>query len=138
MPISYRVLDEGHFIHAVAKTPLTKEEFIEYEIAHAIDERIKPPVSELFEISAEALKNITMDDMKEVLKYRDTMDRPSQPHRCAITLLSLNDHSWELAKFYEGMAMLHAPESVIVFANVENAKQWIGFEDIDPDKPYED
>jgi len=134
MPISYRVLDEGHFIHAVAKPPVTKEEFIEYEIAHAVDERIQPPLSELFEISAESLKDITMDDMKEVLKHRDKMDRPPQPHRCAIALRSLDDHSWELAKFYEGMAMLHAPESVIVFANVENAKQWIGYEDIDLEK----
>ena len=50
MPITYEVHKDGHFIHAVASRVLTGDEFVEYEVAHAIDERIKPPVSELLEV----------------------------------------------------------------------------------------
>lgn len=129
MPISYKVYEDGHFIHAVAKSPLTAEEFISYEVEHAIDSDIKAPVSELFEISAGALKGISLDDMKEVLKRRHNVNKLPTPHRCAITLGSLDDHTWKIAKFYEGMVMLHSPETVIVFATAAIAKQWIGFED---------
>ncbi len=50
MPITYEVLDGSYFIHAEVSNALTAEEFIEYEVAHAMDDRIKPPVKELFEI----------------------------------------------------------------------------------------
>jgi hypothetical protein len=33
------------------------------------------------------------------------------------------------------MAMLHSPESVVVFANSDAAKEWIGFERVWPDQP---
>ena len=134
MPISYSVHHGGHFIHAVAEKPVSRQELVDYEVAHALDERIKPPVSELFEISAEAFKHITMDDMREVLKRRGEVDRLPQPHRCAIVLGSPDAHSWNLAKFYEGMAMLHSPETVIVFASAAVARRWIGFEDSQPNK----
>jgi len=138
MPIIYSIHTGGHFIHAIARSPLTAREFIDYEISHAIDERIKLPVSELLEISANALKNITTEDIKRVLIRRIEIDRPPTPHRCAILLDSLDDYNWELAKFYEGMAMLHSPERVIVFANAEVAKKWLGFEDFQPGIPDED
>jgi hypothetical protein len=132
MPVMYNVYADGHFIHAVAESPLTPQEFVDYEVAHAIDKRIKPPVSELFEVSATAFQDITMDDMKEVLRRRGEVKLLPVPHRCAIVLGSLNSHSWNLAKFYEGMVMLHSPESVIVFANADVARKWIGFENIQP------
>ena len=135
MPISYTVHAEGHFIHAIATSPLTSEEFVDYEVAHAIDVRIKPPVSELFEISAGALQHITMDDMREVLRRRSTLKQLPLPHRCAIALVFAGDLSWNLAKFYEGMVMLHSPETVIVFANADIARTWLGFEDPKPNKP---
>ena len=130
MPISYTVHAGGNFVHAVAKDPLTPQEFIDYEVGHAIDGRIKPPVSELFEIAARLCEHITMDDMHEVLKRRGEVEHLPTPHRCAIVLGSLNDHSWDLATFYAGMAMLHSPETVIVFAHADIAKSWIGFKDI--------
>ena len=135
MPISYSVHGEGHFIHAIAECPLTRQEFVDYEVAHAVDSRIKTPVSELFEIAAEAFKHITMDDMNEVIKRRGEAKRLPTPHCCAIALGSLDRHSWNLAKFYEGMVMLHSPETVIVFANADIARYWIGFKDIQPNKP---
>ena len=135
MPISYNVYAGGHFIHAIAKSPLTRQEFVDYEVAHAIDRRIKPPVSELFEIAAGACDQITMDDMREVLKRRSELKRLPTPHRCAIVLGSLDAHSWDLAKFYEGMVMLHSPETVIVFAQADIARSWIGFGDLEPNKP---
>jgi len=131
MPITYKVLADGHFIHAIAKPPLTAQEFIDYEVEHALDSRIKLPVSELFEIAADAFRHITMDDMSEVFNRRGTIKQLPAPHRCAIVLGSLDDHSWSLAKLYEGMAVLHSPESVIVFANADVARQWVGFEDIE-------
>lgn len=138
MPIIYSIHASGHLIHAIAQSPLSAREFIDYEIFHGIDERIKLPVSELFEISANALKNITTEDIKRALIRRTEIDRPPTLHRCAILLASLDDYNWELAKFYEGMAMLHSPERVIVFANAEVAKKWLGFEDFQPSIPDED
>ena len=132
MPISYNVSAEGHFIHAIAKRPLTRQEFIDYEVAHAFDKRVKPPVSELFEIAAGAFEQLTMDDMREVLRRRSELKRPPLLHRCAIVLRSYDDHSWDLAAFYEGMVMLHSPEAVIVFAQADIARKWLGFEDLPP------
>ncbi|MGD1019467.1 MAG: hypothetical protein ABSA12_09125 [Verrucomicrobiia bacterium] len=125
MPISYSVHQEGHYIHAVAKSPLTKQEFVDYEVAHATDKRVKTPVSELFEICADALKNITMEDIREVLGRRGEVGRLPTPHRCAIALGSTDDHTRNLAKFYEGMSMLHSPEVVVVFGDADVAKLWL-------------
>ncbi len=130
MPITYSVSADGHFIHAKAESPLSSKEFIHYEVAHAVDDCIKPPVSEFFEIPASAFQHISMDDMEEVIRRRGEAKRLPTPHRCAIVLGSLDDHTWALAKFYEGMVMLHSPETVIVFANAEIAKKWIGFQEI--------
>jgi hypothetical protein len=41
MPITYSVYREGHFIHAIAESPLTAKKFVDYEVAHSIDKRIK-------------------------------------------------------------------------------------------------
>jgi len=128
------VSGDGHFIHAVATGPLTRQEFVDFEVAHATDERIKPPVSELLELSTAALQDITMDDMHEVIRRRGEMDRLPTPHRCAIALDSLDEHAWRLAKFYEGMCMLHSPGSVIVFAHSDIARAWIGFTRPEPDE----
>ena len=135
VPITYEVHGNGHFIHAVAESPLTRQEFVDYEVAHATDSRISTPVSELFEISGAAFQLLSMDDMKEVLRLRGETDHLPTPHRCAIVLDSLDDHSWRLAKFYEGMSMLHSPESVIVFANPDIGRKWIGFDDFAPPCP---
>ncbi|HUU40290.1 MAG TPA: hypothetical protein VMW42_05060 [Desulfatiglandales bacterium] len=126
MPITYTVDHEGHFIHAVAIYPVTIEEFIEYEVAHATDERVKPPVSELLETQRSALKEITLDDMRKALKRREKLEREPEPHRCAIVVSPSDAYGWNLAKFYEGMVMLHTPETVIVFGDVRLARIWLG------------
>lgn len=126
MPISYDVHGGGHFISAVASAPLTIEEFVEYEVAHAMDGRISPPVSELFTIQQGAFSQITMDDMLKLLERRKTGERSPTPHRCAIVVALGDAHAWELAKFYEGMAKLHYPESVIVFGDEHTAKIYLG------------
>ena len=130
MPIEYIVSHDGHFVHAVATYPVTSEEFIEYEVHHAIDKRIKPPVSELLEIGHGSLKHITNDEMTRVIQRRAEIPRLPIPHRCAIVVSYGNSHAWDLAKFYEGMVMLHSPESVIVFGQLHTAKLWLGVEEI--------
>lgn len=82
MPIEYSVSDDGHFIHAVAFDPVTAEDFVDYEIAHAIDERIRPPVSELFEIRRDSLKGVTRRDMEKVIERRKGLLVPHTKHRC--------------------------------------------------------
>jgi len=129
MPIHYEVMNDGHFIDAVTQGEVSGEEFVEYEVAHAIDNRIKPPVSELLHIGHGACSQITMDDIASVVKRRETIDRLPTPHRCAIVPSLMDDHTWNLAKFYEGMVTLHYPESVIVFADTATAKVWLG---VDP------
>ncbi len=79
MPITYDILNEGHYIHAVATPPVTSEEFVEYELKHAIDGRVKTPVSELFEIQRGACDNITRDDMSEVLRKRKESKKITPP-----------------------------------------------------------
>jgi hypothetical protein len=129
MPIEYEVLRDGHFIHAIARGAVAGDEFVQFEIDHAIDERIKPPVSELFEIEHGALRRITKDDIVKVLDRRREITQRPCPHRCAI-LVSLNDtHGWDLAMFYEGMVTLHFSESVIVFGDERTARIWLGVED---------
>lgn len=134
MPITYTVHDGGHFIHARAHGTVSPDEFIEYEVKHAIDERIKPPVSELLEIESGALKDVTMDDVSKVFKRRRQIEREPTPHRCAIVVSLSDDHTWNLAKFYEKMAMLHLPEIVIVFGSEQTARTWLGFQGKKPDK----
>lgn len=126
MPITYDVLNGGHYIHAVATPPLTSEEFVGYEIAHAIDDRVNVPVSELFEVRHGACDTITMDDMSEVLQRRKEVAKLPTPHRCAVVVSPHDTHAWELAKFYRGMVMLHSEENVIVFATTDIAQIWLG------------
>jgi hypothetical protein len=135
MPILYRISDNGHFIHAFAEPPVTKEEFMDYEVAHAIDKRIKPPVHELLEIYPDALKDITLEHMKEVLQRRSEVKHLPQPHRCAISIHRIEDHSLNLVKFYRGMIMLHYPAHVNIFANTETAKNWLGLDNTQPKNP---
>jgi hypothetical protein len=135
MPITYHVQKDGHFVHAVASGTITSDEFVEYEVTHALDDRIKPPFSELFEIKYGACRQITMDDMSKVLVRRSEIERLSPPHRCALVVSPGNTHAWNLAKFYEGMVMLHSPETVIVFGDLRTAKVWLGVENRKPNKP---
>jgi hypothetical protein len=129
MPIAYEVHQDGHFIHAVASGVLTGEEFVQYEIDHAKDERIKVPLSELLEIPFGAFKELTEEDVEQVLLRRKTTGSPPTPHRCAIVVPYADGRAWNLAKFYEGMVSLHFPESVIVFGDPRIAKIWLGVED---------
>jgi hypothetical protein len=128
MPISYEVHNDGHFIHAIASGVLSSQEFVDYEIAHANDERIKPPVNELLEIKHNACKLITKDDCSKILEKRKEIPKLPTPHRCAIVVSISNSHAWNIAKFYEGMVMLHHPEDVIVFADERIARIWLGVE----------
>lgn len=126
MSIIYEVSDDGHFIHAIVSAPLTSKEFVDFEIAHAIDERIKSPVAEIFEVKKDALKDITRSDIDKVIERRKEIYKQHTYHRCAV-VVSLNDsYSWSIAKFYEGMSLLHFPESVIVFGDIHLAKVWLG------------
>jgi hypothetical protein len=127
MPITYTVHDGGHFIHTIAKGTISPDEFMEYEIAHATDERLKSPVSELLELQSGACKDITTDDVARIIETRQRIKRESKPHRCAIVVSLSDDHTWNLAKFYEKMVMLHRPEIVIVFGNLQTARTWLGF-----------
>lgn len=126
MPIDYTVAGGGHMIHAVARTPVSGEEFVNYEIAHAMDERIKPPVSELFEIEDGALRGVTKDDVLKVIEGRKRVKRKHISHRCGIVVTGSDTRSWDLAKFYEGMTQLHSPEVVIVFGDRSTARTWLG------------
>ncbi|MBN1845725.1 MAG: hypothetical protein JW810_08590 [Sedimentisphaerales bacterium] len=138
MPIDYSVHGQGHYIYAIASGTVTAEEFIAYEVAHAIDERIQTPLYELLEIGHDACRLITRQDVQRVLDRRKEIDRPPTPHRCAI-VPSLSDNcAWDLAKFYEGMICLHYPESVIVFADVFTAKTWLGIKDTSRTDPRRD
>ena len=134
MHIEYSVSHDGHFIHTIIIDPVTGGEFVEYEVAHATDDRIKPPVSELLEIQNDALRNITKDDISRVLQRRAELKNRHIPHRCAIVVLCPSAHTWDLAKFYERMVMLHSPEIVIVFGDIRTAKIWLGIEYVQPDK----
>jgi len=126
MPIDYEVLNEGHFIHAVASGKVTCDEFVDFEMAHATDDRIRPPVSELLVVEYDALGLITMDDIQKALDQRLQLERKTISHRCGIIVRYGDNHSWNLAKFYEGMVMLHSPEDVIVFGDDRIARTWLG------------
>ena len=128
MPIKYSVSDNGHFIHAIASAPVTKEDFVEYEVDHAVDERISSPVSELLEIKCGSMQHITNDDISKVLECRKNTDKQHTRHRCAIAVPCGEDHDWDIAKFYERMTILHSPEVVIVFGDSYRARRWLGYE----------
>lgn len=130
MPITYEVHNDGHFIHAVAKSPVTVEEFFRYELAHSCDGRLTSPVYELLEIYDAALKNITMDNMQEVIELNHEVENFLQPHRCAITVHPLENYSWDLVTFYRGMVKLHYLETVHIFSSPEPARKWLGVDDI--------
>ena len=126
MPIKYDVSNDGHVIKATAEGIVTTEDFIEFEVAHATDGRVRSPVAELLLIKNDSLKRITNDDMRRVLERRAEIEKKPKPHRCGIVVEYSDDHSWNLAKFYEGMVMLHSPESVIVFGDERTARTWLG------------
>ena len=126
MPITYKISDDGHFIHAVVSGNVTKEEFIDYEKAHASDERIKHPANELLDIKSGSLEEITKDDIVEVFEYHKEIGPNKLSHRCAIVVTLSDNHSWDLAKFYEAMSELHYPSSVIVFGDMNIALKWLG------------
>ena len=128
MPIEYTVSDDGHFIHAVASGSVTGEEFVEYELAHGFDKRIRPPAAELFEIERGALRQVTRNDVSEVLERRNDLGGVFTVHRCAIVVSYGDEHAWDLAEFYEFMTILHSPEVVIVFGDVGVARRWLGFD----------
>ena len=128
MPISYDILNDGHFIHAKTYGNVTGKDFIDFEVAHAIDKRLKPPVVELLEIENDSLKNITEKDITSVIDRREKLVNLPNPHRCAI-VVSLGDiHGFDLAKYYGGMVSLHYPEDVIVFGDVFVARAWLGID----------
>lgn len=135
MPITYDVQNGGHFIHAVATPSVSGSEFVDYEIAHAIDPNIKPPVAELLEIRPGACQRVTSQDMIAVLERRKTEPKGPTPHRCAIVVGDGDTHGWELAKFHEGMVRLHYSENVIVFGDPRIARIWLGVDDIMPKPP---
>jgi hypothetical protein len=66
--------------------------------------------------------------MRRVLERRAEIKEKPTPHRCGIVVQYSDTHSWNLAKFYEGMVMLHSPESVIVFGDERVAHTWLGID----------
>jgi len=126
MPINYTVQKDGHFIHAVAEEKVSSYEFIKYEIAHATDSRIKSPLTELFEIRPFALDDISQQDIRQILDERKKINIKPKRHKCALVVSTADLKGWDIAKFYEGMLMLHSPEIVIVFGDIVTAKIWLG------------
>ncbi|MBI4719659.1 MAG: hypothetical protein HY770_00150 [Chitinivibrionia bacterium] len=126
MPIKYDVFRGGHFIHAIATGVLAPDECIEFEVAHATDERIASPLSELLEIRDGACVQLTKDNISTVLEKRKRMKRLPTPHKCAIYVSYADSHSWDLA--------VHYPESVIVFGDVKTARIWLGVKDVSPEE----
>ncbi len=129
MPISYKVIDDGHGIIAHAEGTVSAKEFIDYEVAHATDNRIRTPVSELLIIENKALSLITNGDMERILELRLEIEQKPTPHRLGIVIPDSDPHAWNLARFYEGMVELHSPESVIVFGDEVIARTWLGLGD---------
>jgi hypothetical protein len=126
MPIEYEIQNEGRFINATARGIVTDEDFIKYETIHVIDERIKPPVDEMLEIAPSAAMRLTHEGIRLALKKNKELGRHKIRHRCAIVVRHPDEIVWDLAKFYESMARMHAPSSVIVFANPDIARLWLG------------
>jgi len=126
MPIKYTVLNNGHYIHAVAEEKFSSHEFIKYEIDHATDSKIKSPIVELFEIRPFALDDISQQDIQQILEERKKINIKPKRHKCALVVSTADIKGWDIAKFYEGMLMLHSPEIVIVFGDINTAKIWLG------------
>ena len=129
MPITYNVHNHGHTIIATASGAVTGGEFVKYELAHTNDATIKSPTSELLVVREGALRSITKDDIEEVVQQRKTRPNPPMLHKCAIVISPEDTKSWEIAKFYEGMAKLHYPKNVIVFGDERIARIWLGIEE---------
>jgi hypothetical protein len=128
MPVGYSVSGDGHFIDAVASGLVTSQEYIEYELAHAVDKRVKAPLAELLVIEPGAFRQITTGDISRVIERRRDLPELPVTHHCAIVVDVSDYHTRDLAKFYEGMFRLHYPEVVIVFADVVTARLWLGME----------
>ena len=125
MPIRYTIHNDGHFIHAIASSTVTDKDLVDYEVAHNSDERIKTPVNEMFEIQPGAFQEVTRDGLSKLLEHRKKTKEPI-PHRCAIVVSYGNHIAWDLAKFYEAMAI--SSKSVIVFGDSGIARKWLGAE----------
>ncbi|MGD2095058.1 MAG: hypothetical protein PVH77_08645 [Phycisphaerales bacterium] len=132
MPIEYTIHNDGHFIHAIASSTVTDKDLVDYEVDHNKDERIKIPVDELFEVHLGAFQNVTRDGVSKLMEHKKESREPI-PHRCAIVVSYSDNIAWDLAKFYEKMAIAHSPKSVIVFGDIGIAKKWLGAES--PKKP---
>ncbi|OHB75566.1 MAG: hypothetical protein A2Z25_17370 [Planctomycetes bacterium RBG_16_55_9] len=126
MPIEYEVLDDGQFIHARAVGTVTDEDFVEYEVAHACDERIKSPADELLDIAPDATMQLTQEGIQEALRKVKELGKRCPRRHCAVVVHSFRKEAWDLAKFYEALSRLHAPFSVIVFGNADVANIWLG------------
>ena len=131
MPITYHIQDDGHTIFAVASGVVTGEEFIEYEVGRAIDERIKSPLSELLVVKPNALSNLTKDDLAEAIRRNKEKPNPPMPHQCALVISSGDAQGWNPAKFYEGMVRQHYHRTIIVFGDEKIARIWLGIERIE-------
>lgn len=126
MPIEYRVGENGHFIHAIARGEVTDEEFVDYEDKHASDARVKPPCRELLEIPHGSFKLVTPDAVERMLARRQQSRKQYLCHNCAIVVSYSDAGAWDLAKLYERLASLHSPCSVVVFGDLGIAKTWLG------------
>lgn len=125
MPIKYEIQDNGRFINAKAYGIVTDKDFVEYEVAHAGDERIKSPADELLEITSDADIQLTREGILEALQKNKELAERRIRHRCAIVVSCAEKIAWDLARFYESMARLHGNSSVIVFASSDVAKVWL-------------
>ena len=132
MPIRYAVRADGRFIHATAYDTVTDKDLVEYEIAFASDERITHPADELLEFKRQSVVEVTRDGILEALERKKGLAREQVDHRCAIVVPYGDSVTWDLAKFYESMAMLHSAYGVIVFGDVAIARLWLG---VDGDQP---
>jgi hypothetical protein len=126
MPIEYEVQEDGRFVSAKAFGTVTDHDLLEYEVAHASDERIKAPADELLEITTDAKVLLTREGIEQALRKVEEMGARYPCRHCAIVVRCFGKETWELAKFYETTARLNAPPSVIVFGNVEVANIWLG------------
>jgi hypothetical protein len=91
-----------------------------------VDETIKPPTCELFEVKTGIIMEITLKGTKTIIRRRKKLKRDRINHRCAIVVSPDDSQIWNLAKFYESMSLLHEPAFVLVFGDMEIAKKWLG------------
>ena len=126
MPIDYTLSRGGHFVHAVASGDVTVDDLADYEERHCSDSDTAVPILELLEIQAGALSGLTNDDIAVAFELRKRSGTVSVPHRCAIVVSPDDEEGRILARYYEEMARAHFPEAVVVFADVEAARKWLG------------